>query len=69
MQGKLIIPFHFHLDLMCQPYTPNLTANLLLTLHKRILGAEKYKLNKLLSYKKKKKKRNDRAGARAFTDS
>lgn len=21
MQGKLIIPFHFHLDLMCQPYT------------------------------------------------
>lgn len=27
MQGKLIIPFHFHLDLTCQPYTPNLTAN------------------------------------------
>lgn len=27
MQGKLIIPFHFHLDLMCQPYAPNLTTN------------------------------------------
>lgn len=27
MQGKLIIPFHFHLDLMCQPHTPNLTTN------------------------------------------
>lgn len=27
MQGKLIIPFHFHLDLMCQQCTPNLTTN------------------------------------------
>lgn len=26
MPGKLIIPFHFHFDLMCQPHTPNLTA-------------------------------------------
>lgn len=26
MPSKLIIPFHFHFDSMCQPYTPNLTT-------------------------------------------
>ena len=31
MQPKLIIPFHFHLDLMCQQQTPNLTTNCLNT--------------------------------------
>lgn len=26
MLGKLIIPFHFHFQLTCRPYTPNLTT-------------------------------------------